>query len=235
MSTAVMALNIETGANLDMVDSLPPPDVKYGNTKDPLKRATKEAEAAASQRTKMALDPHFGVVLCVGLASYSSEQRVESAVRFTSDPGEDGIAVGERGLLQRAWKLIGKIDRLVTFNGSGFDIPFMLRRSAILGVKPDVHIETNKYRVQKLSAPGHTDLMHVLHETETGPGLGVPRTLSFYVKQFLGEEWPSADVDQSQLAELLTQEGGRQQIEELCSWNVRQTLLLDRRLQGVYP
>jgi len=236
----VLALNIETGANLALLDSLPEPEVKYGNTKDPLKRKEKEEEARLVQRTKMALDAHFGTVLCVGFATATSSEvgpsAVKSAVSFAVDL-LDREPIGERALLTSAWHKIAQAERIVTFNGAGFDIPFMLRRSALLGVRPASYVETDKHRTRGIIAcgSGHTDLMQVLHETETGPGLGIPRTLSFYAKQFFGTDFPYSDLDQSNMAELLTQTDGRETIKALCTWNVVQAFLLDRALQGVYP
>jgi len=235
----ILALNIETGANLALADSLPEPEVKYGNTKDPLKREAKDEEAKLAQRSKMALDAHFGTVLCVGFAYWQEVKEEEVAGQPHVTIREPkvviqfaGKALPEAKLLAWAWKQIAAADQLVTFNGAGFDIPFMLRRSTLLNVRPETYVEMSKYHVNMSSA--HADLMQILQQSETGTGLGIPRTLSFYVKQFLGDDFPFSDLDQSRLTELLAEENGYQKIHNLCAWNVRSTLILFSALQGIY-
>ena len=61
--------------------------------------------------------------------------------------GRRGGVVGVRGagadaprsrtvLLREFWKLVREAGTIVTFNGRGFDGPYLMIRSAILGVEP---------------------------------------------------------------------------------------------------
>lgn len=73
-----------------------------------------------------ALFPLTGKVFCVGLCNPNT-----MAARVIHE-------ASEREILIRFWDLIQHYNRFVTFNGRGFDIPFLLHRSAILGVTPTV-------------------------------------------------------------------------------------------------
>ena len=83
----------------------------------------------------MALDAHFGTVLCVGFAAIAPTARdadptgLATVVRFAADKtssDDDDSQVGEARLLSEAWAKISQAERLVTFNGAGFDIPFIV-------------------------------------------------------------------------------------------------------------
>jgi hypothetical protein len=54
------AFDIETMPNSSKLDSLPEPEIKTGNLKDPAKIEEKRAEARAEQIGKMALNPLYG-------------------------------------------------------------------------------------------------------------------------------------------------------------------------------
>jgi hypothetical protein len=111
---------------------LPPFDesqVKYGNTKDEAKRAAKLEECKAKYETdffsKAALNPTTGRVLVIGF--YSVELR-----NFVVHEGD------EREILTSFWRdfssaRVGRC-RMVGVNCYGFDLPFLIRRSWILGV-----------------------------------------------------------------------------------------------------
>jgi len=72
--TTYRALDIETMANADMVDKLPPVDVKYGNAKDPAKRAVIEAEAKQDQIDSMALSPYTGIICAYSFVGYDGDK-----------------------------------------------------------------------------------------------------------------------------------------------------------------
>jgi uncharacterized protein YprB with RNaseH-like and TPR domain len=72
---------------------------------------------------------------------------------------EDGIeyaADTEEGILRRFWDTVKHYDQIITFNGRGFDAPFLILRSAIHAIKPTKELMPNRYNIS------HTDLIDVL-------------------------------------------------------------------------
>lgn len=63
----------------------------------------------------------------------------------------------EKQLLELFWAKIAKADQYVTFNGRGFDCPFIMVRSAINRLKPTKNLMPDRYRSNM-----HIDLMEKL-------------------------------------------------------------------------
>ncbi len=223
-ATKVIAFNIETMANPKMVHLLPEPDVKLGNIKNPALIKDKKDQAKARLHGKMALDPYFGEIICITLAMV-----VDNVVRkVTRLVGVDGT---ESELLRIVWEKLSSpsVRSIITFNGAGFDIPFMQRRSLLLGV-PFPTFETSKYRVGNIDSH-HIDMMRVL-EMDQNP-MAVSHGLKFYVRQIFDTDFPFEELDQSQLGELIKTEKGNQIVAALCEWNTEYTLRLFNRVNAL--
>ena len=82
----------------------------------------------------------------------------------------------EEDVLKQFWSLIVNYRQFITFNGSGFDCPFILLRSALLGIKPTRNLMTYKY-----SHEHHCDLMSQL----TFYGATKPFSLDFYCRHIV--------------------------------------------------
>lgn len=78
---------------------------------------------------------------------------------------EEGIkfkAMTEKAMLQVFWNLAEHAEEFVTFNGRAFDLPFMMIRSAIHGIRPSKDLLSNRYlSLQKYGAK-HVDLLDQL-------------------------------------------------------------------------
>ena len=73
----------------------------------------------------------------------------------------DGVkfkAMSEKEMLERFWEGAKNYDQFITFNGRSFDVPFLMVRSAVNGVRPSVFLMG--YRYDKNS--NHIDLMDKL-------------------------------------------------------------------------
>lgn len=64
----------------------------------------------------------------------------------------------EAALLTRFWGSVGQFDRVVTYNGRGFDVPFLMQRSLIRGVEVSVDLMPPRY----FRGTNHLDLADVL-------------------------------------------------------------------------
>jgi hypothetical protein len=117
-------------------------EVKLGNTKDPDKVAAKIREAEAKHREyffeRAALDALTGRVLAIGWVDF--DQGGEIQVMHDDD---------EAVLLRRFWALArgeqGRLNTLVGFNITGFDLPFLLRRSWKHGVEIPAGLRRGRY------------------------------------------------------------------------------------------
>src|SRR5690606_36492537 len=83
----------------------------------------------------------------------------------TSAPGwvefEDGAKIyrgSEKEILQEFWCYVAQFaGTVITFNGRSFDGPFLMLRSAILGIAPSRNLVPFRYSFQQ-----HCDLLEVL-------------------------------------------------------------------------
>jgi predicted PolB exonuclease-like 3'-5' exonuclease len=229
-----LALDIETDAMPERIPELPEPEVAIGNLKDPDKIKEKIATAKRNQIARMALDPHFARVLAwaVVIKDEGHELGMSAHVRI---PGPDQ-PTAERNALNALWGHLSGAEQLYTFNGAAFDLPFLYRRSLLLGVRPCA-IEIDKYKVRNF-AGSHVDLYQLLQHWEVGNGrdnpLGYAHNQAFYAKAILGITPPYPDLDKSRLGDLYA-DGDLDTIHQLVTWDAAATWKLAERLHAVYP
>jgi uncharacterized protein YprB with RNaseH-like and TPR domain len=101
---------------------------------------------------------------------YASEDSRKDKVKVKFIPGT------EREIIEKFWEYISKFEIFITFNGRGFDCPFLMLRSAILGIKPSRDLmEYNRLRREP-----HIDLL----DEFTFFGMLRKFSLDFYCKVF---------------------------------------------------
>lgn len=116
-----------------------------------LRRADTE-EQVEEVRDSLSFYPLTGEIVAIGLLDQDKDR---GAVYFQS-PGaelplpleEEGFryeAGGEKEILEKFWKTVKGYDEIVTFNGRGFDCPFLLIRSAVHRIRPTKEIMPNRY------------------------------------------------------------------------------------------
>ncbi len=77
------------------------------------------------------------------------------------DCEEDGIkfrAMTERDMLEKFWQGAKQYREFITFNGRAFDVPFLMVRSAIHGIRPSVNMMPPRFS----SNSNHVDLLDQL-------------------------------------------------------------------------
>jgi hypothetical protein len=124
-----------------------------------LLRSARSDEERQDVQELLSLLPVTAQIACVAL--YSPEQD-HAAVFFQAPQGgasqvreEKAVFVPctEKELLVHFWEAAGRAKQVITFNGRGFDCPFLLVRSAATRVRPTVDLMPNRYSNQ------HVDLM----------------------------------------------------------------------------
>lgn len=116
------------------------------------------------EKRKVNLYPYTARIICIGMLNIDSGQArvyVEGGEEDEPWDSEDAttryIPVGEREMLERFWEDIAPYRQIVTFNGRGFDAPFLHVRSALLGVKASRNLMPPRY-----GSSSHFDLLDQL-------------------------------------------------------------------------
>ena len=111
---------------------------------------------------------------------------------------------------------------LVTFNGYNFDIPFLQVRSHIMGVKPTMEINLNKWKIE---SSNHFDCMQVLSSNQTF--LNVALEISC---QVFGIDVPEQRVSGENVPKLYSA-GQLETIKEHCRQDLEMTEKLFLKLK----
>ncbi len=64
----------------------------------------------------------------------------------------------EAEMLTKFWELAGGYSEFVSFNGRSFDVPFMMVRSAVHGIRPGKDLMSNRYLSSQKFSATHIDL-----------------------------------------------------------------------------
>lgn len=191
--------------------------------------AGKDEEKRAEIMERLALSPTTGMVACVAVLNPETDGfRIFSPRGVFAEPFVDKpigeMAMGESGMLLRFWATVAGVERIVTWNGRGFDIPFLLARSLALGVKISRDdLMGNRYRTTP-----HCDL----YEQITGYGSLRTHSLSLgVVCAAMGIESPKSEITGADV-DRMYHAGEHQRIAEYCLGDVRATAELYKRWVG---
>src|SRR3954464_13744804 len=204
-----------------------------------------DENARNTRRTEItqmcSLWPFTSQVVCVAMlnADTSRGQVLFTADDFEEDGDEAGPVefvpcVDEIELLTAFWDVARHYDTIVTFNGRGFDVPFIYLRSALLNV-PISRKDWLGYRYQ---TDPHCDLAEQLTFYGVSGREGAARrfNLDFYCKAF-GIESPKAHGVSGMDVNDMMAEGRHREIAEYCLRDVQATVLLyqvwKERLAGI--
>jgi DNA polymerase elongation subunit (family B) len=202
---------------------------------------TAKALKRAEIQNLFSLWPFTAQVVCIAMVNADTGK---GQVLFQADDiDEEGDGGGqiefapqmdEAELLTAFWDVARRYDAIVTFNGRGFDVPFLYLRSAALNI-PISRKDWLGYRYQ---IEPHCDLAEQLTFYGVSGKEGAARrfNLDFYCKAF-GIPSPKAQgITGSDINNLLA-EGRFREIAEYCLRDVKATVELHRiwreRLAGI--
>lgn len=166
--TNKLVIDIETiGEDFDVLDKA---------TQENITRWIKR-ESGSEEEYKIALEdlknglgfsPLTGEIVAIGLLDYHKN---EGAVYYQA-PGqknaeikEDGVSLKqmtEKDMLAKFWELAERYQVFITFNGRAFDMPFIIIRSAIHGIRPTKDLMRGRYLYQNNPEALHIDLAEQL-------------------------------------------------------------------------
>ena len=185
--------------------------------------------------------PFTAQVICIAM---QNAETLRGQVLFVADDFEENA--GEAGpvefvpcadeaeLLTAFWDAAKHYNQIVTFNGRGFDVPFIYLRSAILNVP----ISRKDWLGYRFAIEPHCDLAEQLTFYNVSGRDGAARkfNLDFYCKAFGIESPKSHGVTGLDMNDMLAA-GRYQEIAEYCLRDVTATVQLFRiwkeRLAGV--
>jgi 3'-5' exonuclease len=207
-----------------------------GKLADELARKTRQGEI----QQQCSLWPFTARIVCIAMLNAES---CRGQVLFISDdfePGEEAGAVefvpcvDEVELLTAFWDVARHYETIITFNGRGFDVPFVYLRSAILNV-PISRKDWLGYRFQ---TEPHCDLAEQLTFYGVSGRDGAARrfNLDFYCKTFGIDSPKSHGISGMDVGHLLAA-GRYREIAEYCLGDVQATVRLyqiwKERLAGI--
>ena len=164
-----LVFDIETiGENFDALDKV---------TQDSLTRWLEREAYDKEEYTRLLQDikdglgfsPLTGEVVAVGVLEIESEK---GGVYYQT-PGMKAERVEEEGMvfeamreeadiLKKFWEIAKSYQVFVTFNGRSFDVPFLMVRSAIRGIRPTKNMMAGRYLYQQHADAIHIDLLDQL-------------------------------------------------------------------------
>ena len=176
-------------------------------------------------RKNLNLHPLTAQVLCVAMFNPDSRH---GKVLFQSEKKEEYFSENElvkfqsgteEEILKEFWETIIKYDQYITFNGRSFDCPFLMIRSAMLGIKATRNLNPYRY-----DAKTHCDLLDQLTFYQATRKF----SLDFYCKSF-GIESPKAKGITGLDMKMLVDTKRFRDIAEYCFGDVLATAELFQR------
>src|SRR6185436_15138887 len=189
-------------------------------------RATRRCEI----QRMLSLWPLTAQIVCVAMVNADTARGrvLFTADEFDEEPKANGSVefvscVDESELLTSFWDVAKHYDSIVTFNGRGFDVPFMYMRSAVL----KVDISRKDWLGYRYSAEPHCDLAEQFTFYGVSGRDGATRrfNLDFYCKAF-GVESPKSHGISGMDASNLLKNGQFRDIAEYCLRDVHATVKL---------
>lgn len=185
----MIAIDIETYADLDVIDLLPVIEAD-SRLKDEEKIKADIEKKKEKQIEQMALNPLYGKIACIG---------------YYNDNVQEVDLSDEKSMIERFLQnLKNTSDVIVTWNGNEFDLSFIFKRGLKYGLckLTDLQFYTAK------TNPKCIDLMKLFC------GYGKYEKLDNVAKVLLGEGKEEFDV--KEIPELLKTQSGKELIKRYC-------------------
>mgnify|MGYP001562248131 FL=1 len=138
-----------------------------------------------------------------------------------TEQGVEFVMGTERECLERFWAACARTDRIITFNGRGFDAPWLMLRSLVHGVRCPKNLMPNRFGTDT-----HLDLMDQL----SFYGATRNYSLDFWCKT-LGFASPKVDIAGKDVPQIYAA-GEYERIARYCARDIRATRELYRKWQA---
>lgn len=167
-------------------------------------------------KKRLGLYPLTGEVVAIGMLN---PETMKGCMLFQNNGEEgkkekDGVVYEsgtEKEILEKFWERLQSYRQIITFNGRGFDAPYLIMRSAVHKIRPTKNILGYRYDFKE-----HCDLLDQL----TFYGATRKYSMDFYAKSFGIKSSKDWGVDGSMVGDLY--KAGR--YEEIADYCVRDLL-----------
>lgn len=118
-------------------------------------------------RNSLGFSPFTGEIVAIGVLDLERDRTMvlyQAGGADTEETEEGGVRyrpMDEKGMLEEFWRIAEQYDTFVSFNGRGFDAPWLAIRSAVHGVRPTRDLLSNRYTSLQRGVK-HVDLMDQL-------------------------------------------------------------------------
>lgn len=170
-------------------------------------------------KENFALSPFLGEVVAISVLDGEGKgetyfQAPKGGVEDFEDGNLKYIVGSEKEILERFWELARHYDTFVTYNGRGFDVPYLMIRSAVHEMKPTRNLMSNRYL--NLQRDGkHVDLA----DQFTFYGALWPRPKLHFVVEAFGIKTPKGGLDGKQVPQAF-RDGRYEEIARYCMADV---------------
>jgi DNA polymerase elongation subunit (family B) len=180
LSTQTLIFDIETiGIDFEKLDEF---SQKY------IAQWTENEEELEEAKDRLSFSPLTGEIVAIGVLNPETDKgavylRTDNQ-QLTTTTLKEGVVIevgDEKEILKKFWETVKHYDNFVSFNGRAFDVPYLMIRSAILGVKPSKNLMSNRYLESQKYGAAHVDLLDQL--TFYG-AVRKKHTLHFWAKAF---------------------------------------------------
>lgn len=174
---------------------------------------------------KLNLYPTTAQIIAIGMYNPETDKgkvlfQADEQFDYESQEGDVHYVSGTEGeIVTDFWEDVKRYDQFITFNGRGFDCPFLMLRSAILRIQPTRNLMPYRY-----DSSIHCDLLEqfTFHNTIR------KFSLDFYCKAFDIESPKSHGITGLDLGTLFEEKRFRE-IAEYCAGDLKATAELFRR------
>lgn len=186
-------------------------------------------------REGLGFSPFTGSIVAISLYDVERAQGAAYYISEMEEEYEEGDFVlrslSEKRMLELFWEGARSYDTFVTFNGRGFDVPFLMVRSAVHGVRPTRDLMEGRYLYQQKHTR-HVDLQDQL----SWYGAMMRRPSLHIVARAFGLESPKVDgISGDDVAELFN----AKKFRDIAAYNIRDvratTALYEKWLEFLAP
>lgn len=189
-----------------------------------VKRASRLSDnPQQSAKDELALSPFTGKIVSI---AFLDTEKNKKAVYFDAngekiDEEIDGVRYrsgNEAEILELFWTVAKHYTTFVTFYGRGFDLPYLVIRSAVNEIRPPIDLMTSRYIYQQRNAGIiHVDLLEQFTNYSSFSKIG---SLHMACKAFGIETPKDGDIDGSMVGEFYANGKYRQ----IAQYNMRDVI-----------
>ena len=163
-----LVLDIETiGEDFDSLDKHTQENLTRWIKKES-EGETEYKEALDELKSGLGFSPLTGEIVAIGVLDCDKNEGVVyfQAPREKIADAKEGNTTfkqcSEKEMLEKFWEGAKSYNYFITFNGRGFDMPFLMVRSAVHGIRPTKDLMRGRYFSQQSFDAVHVDLLDQL-------------------------------------------------------------------------